>query len=242
MTSERPRLIDRLQQRPPPRPSPTPEEIEEERFRKELLASQRPARIVAAWLSRTYSLHTEVPELKIRPANATPAQRRAFTDKGDILAWKDHWPAKRRVEVKWRHIPFTCAEDFPFPSVNVDRLDHNLDALMFVGTNHSLTHAFVIHENTKPYWVEETSTDEARGYKPFRIYRCPLEHVTFVSLTPPPRPRLKARSSHLQGGPPVYRCSVCGIDACYGQDVSLLRDKPGTWFCAAHVPAGFLPS
>jgi hypothetical protein len=39
--------------------------------------------------------------------------------------------------------------------------------------------------------------------------------------------------------PRVYRCAICGADACYGLGWPLIT--PEQWFCRPHVPAGFLP-
>lgn len=36
-------------------------------------------------------------------------------------------------------------------------------------------------------------------------------------------------------------CRVCFRAACYGEGVNLLRGQEGTWYCAEHVPEGFLP-
>lgn len=38
-----------------------------------------------------------------------------------------------------------------------------------------------------------------------------------------------------------FRCVTCGVPACYGDGVNLIKGEPGVWHCAAHVPAGFLP-
>ena len=38
-----------------------------------------------------------------------------------------------------------------------------------------------------------------------------------------------------------FRCVRCNAPACYGEGVFLLKGEPGRWYCAKHVPAGFLP-
>ena len=35
----------------------------------------------------------------------------------------------------------------------------------------------------------------------------------------------------------LHPCSVCGGDASFGSGVALLKDRLGTWYCAAHRPA-----
>jgi len=36
--------------------------------------------------------------------------------------------------------------------------------------------------------------------------------------------------------PMVFRCEVCGKEACFGYGVALLKDRIGTWYCRAHKP------
>ena len=38
--------------------------------------------------------------------------------------------------------------------------------------------------------------------------------------------------------PLVFRCAVCGAEACFGYGVALIRDVVGTWYCRAHRPGG----
>jgi hypothetical protein len=37
------------------------------------------------------------------------------------------------------------------------------------------------------------------------------------------------------------RCAECGKTACYGLGGMTYLDQPTKWWCAEHVPAGFLP-
>lgn len=40
----------------------------------------------------------------------------------------------------------------------------------------------------------------------------------------------------------IHPCSVCGRpQAPFGQGVDTGKQKLGTWFCRAHLPANFLP-
>lgn len=40
----------------------------------------------------------------------------------------------------------------------------------------------------------------------------------------------------------IHPCAVCGAPhAPYGKGLDLKNKRLGTWYCAAHVPPGFLP-
>jgi len=82
------------------------------------------------------------------------AKRHAYADSGDIHI-------KRRVEVKHRKtINFTCAEDFPFPTIIVEECHHiergfpPLEGIYI--WNAALTHYVYISVATRLHWKVRT--------------------------------------------------------------------------------------
>lgn len=189
----------------------SPEEVEERTFRARLQRSHSASLAVANYLQRQ-GWQTEVPPVVIRPHFS---QRKAYGDKGDLFIWKGANP-KLTVEVKWRNVDFTSAETFPYPMVNVDRVNKPQLAFMYVSTNSSLTHALIIRASSKHAWRIELSSDPKRGYTPFEVYRCSLEHIEFVCLTPPPPSSEKRFYGHCH-------CGLPGLYIAYGQ-----------WACDQH--------
>jgi len=169
------------------------EQVEELRFRQRLERSHQASVAVAAYLQSQGWL-TEIPPIRIRPSFD---QRQFFRDKGDVFIWHEGDPQKLKVEVKWRNLAFTCAEDFPFHSINIDRVSKPNLASLYVSTNRDLTHALIVHLASRANWRVEMGTDPTRQYTPYEIYRCSKNDAEFVALLPstiiavpdPPRPK-----------------------------------------------------
>jgi hypothetical protein len=156
---------------------------EEATFRSNVTRSRHAALVVADYLVRL-GYEASVPETRIRPAFE---DRSAYGDGGnDVVLCRRESFLVQKVEVKWRGLDFTGADDYPFATVNVDRVakvEACGPALLYVSANRLLTHGCFILGSTQPHWLVEESTDDARGYSPFRIYRCPIGLCYFEALT-----------------------------------------------------------
>jgi hypothetical protein len=108
----------------------------------------------------------------------TAAQWRDYTDDGDL-------DIVHRVEVKRRTFPFTCREDYPYPTVFVDNA-RRFDAkrptpFAYVLVSEALDAVAIVLCHTRSHWTR--SKQYARnGHRHMEVYECPFEHVTFVRI------------------------------------------------------------
>jgi hypothetical protein len=155
---------------------------DDEIFHERITRAEIAATAVAGFLAGM-GYETHVPPTRIRP---TFEDRHAYSDGGrDVMIWRPGSALQSKIEVKWRGLDFTCAADYPFSTVNVDRAaktDEHGAALFYVITNSGLTHAAFIMGNTRPHWLRQKGTDPNRGYQPYDIYRCPKHLCRFVAL------------------------------------------------------------
>ena len=157
---------------------------EEATFRGNLTHSREAALVVADYFRRL-GYEVDVPRTKIRP---TFEERAAYGDEGvDVWICRPDSMIRSKVEVKGRSLDFSGADDYPFATVNVDRVvkvaTYGL-AVLYVSTNSALTHGCFILGRTSPHWLIEEGTDPRRGYSPYPIYRCPIGLCHFRDLTP----------------------------------------------------------
>ncbi len=91
----------------------------------------------------------------------------------------------RKAEVKHRpDLDFTSPEDFPFPTVFVDRA-HKIETRGPTTTfivNKSLTFCFIIRPDTQPNWVKVEKYDTHLKRKS-SIYECPKHLCRFMPIT-----------------------------------------------------------
>lgn len=140
-------------------------------FLADLRESQRAVWRVAQWL-HARGLHVTVRALRERP---TVEDVKYYADSGDI-------EIVQRIEVKHRHLTFTCAEDYPYPTVTVD-VAHAWDRACpkpqwYVILNEGLTHAAVVSGRSADQWVRVSKEDRAKQ-RVRTFYECPLALVCF---------------------------------------------------------------
>jgi hypothetical protein len=144
-------------------------------FVDDLKESQRGVAIVAQWF-RARGYEVTVPETHIRP---NPDVRMDYSDSGDLFV-------KQRIEVKHRKVDFTCAADFPYPTILVD-VAHSWDrgnpkAFAYFSLNKAGTHAaLILCRDTLEHWIKTEKYDPHAGRKGW-YYECPVEHVQFIKL------------------------------------------------------------
>jgi hypothetical protein len=180
------------------------------RFRQQLQRSQLAVDAVAEHY-RQRGLAVTVPALRIRP---TLADRKAYSDHGDLFAGFHHRPA-HRIEVKWRRLDFTAVEDFPYRTMNIDRVNKSGGlAYLYLQVNYTLTHAAMVHSRTRPSWQIDIVNEPRRGYSDYQIYRCPKGVARFFRLlrkpipTPPPwQGRCHCGNPGLYVGPAGWACN-----------------------------------
>jgi hypothetical protein len=158
-------------------PDLTAAEIEEIKFRNNLQRADAACATVAAYLRRQGWQAEVVPQGYV--------ERHLFHDNGDVLVWTDDDPQRRHVEVKWRNLDFTCAEDFPFQTVNIDRANKPELASLYFSVNRQLTHALIVASADRKRWVREFTGDPKRGYRRYEVYRCDKADAEFVCLLEP---------------------------------------------------------
>jgi len=150
-------------------------------FLSALFDSQTAVTSVASYLQR-HGAQISVPEIVARP---NFAQRFDYQDQGDIQL-------NQRIEVKQKLIDFTCAADYPYPTIMVDAA-YKVDAMpwghlhSYFVVNKSCTHAAYLHGSTRPQWRTEEVYDrkerERRTY-----YVAPIDLARFFDIRTPQSP------------------------------------------------------
>lgn len=100
-----------------------------------------------------------------------------YSDDGDFFV-------QLPVEVKHRpNLQFTCAEDFPFPTVMLDRKDRvvGVRPWLYITLNGPMTHAVIVRGSTSKHWVLKGRFHGARGRYRTK-YECPVELATFRDI------------------------------------------------------------
>jgi hypothetical protein len=158
---------------------------EEQRFRRDVPASWEAVHAAERYLHSLGGLWTLVrPSVMREDFN----KRNGFGDDCDLFVCKrdprrfSHrwWP----VEVKGRGLDFTCADDYPYDTIFVDRsakVDLFEPYAYFI-LNSTLSCAALIKSSTKGKWIgPKTYPDRPKGY-PVCVYECPKDVAEFVSL------------------------------------------------------------
>ena len=144
-------------------------------FIHELRASQTYVNAVASWMA----MHDC--DVVIKPTLEAPSTelRHEYIDSGDI-------EIRQRVEVKHRSIGFTCAEDYPFPTIIVDEV-HKVDRIPkgqlwgYVIVNEAGTHVCCLRANTQGRWTIQRKHDKKQGAER-AFYVCPVKIGWFCAL------------------------------------------------------------
>lgn len=127
--------------------------------------------IVGAYLQRLgFNIVVPVPE--IRP---NEAERMKYMDNGDLLVTMP-------VQVKERSIQFSCAADYPYPTIFIDETYKiKKDTFMYVIVSSDHRYAALIDRSTRSHWVKETIFDKKQDRECVNA-ACPKELASFVSL------------------------------------------------------------
>lgn len=129
---------------------------------------------------RCFGYKTEVPPIKLKE-DGTPDLN--YRDSGDVFIWLGG--VRYRIEVKQKlDIHFTCAEDFPFPTIYICKqetwLAYEEKPFAFFVVNDKLTHAAVIDAVYGwLFWGLEDTID--RG-KPYKVFSVPTNKVRWIKL------------------------------------------------------------
>ena len=138
-----------------------PKEINDPDFIKDHERFHGPAidKAISVFVKRDWL--SEACEVRLRPEFA---QRRDYSDQGDIYIWKDGWTPDRklRTEVKWRQFPFTSASDYPYPSIWVNDAypyDHMSPIPRFhLIFNQDMTFFALVDRGSYRLWIREPKT------------------------------------------------------------------------------------
>lgn len=121
-------------------------------------------------------------DVVIKPTLEAPSTelRHEYIDSGDI-------EIRQRVEVKHRSIGFTCAKDYPFPTIIVDEV-HKVDRIPkgqlwgYVIVNEAGTHVCCLRANTQGRWTIQRKHDKKQGAER-AFYVCPVKIGWFCALS-----------------------------------------------------------
>ena len=141
---------------------------EESRFRRGLDRSWEAVQALA-WHYRRLGYRVDIPDPRVRPSRD---ERVGYGDDYDMVVAR-RWC----FEVKWRGIDFTCAADFPYPTVMVDRAEKVARRIVqlsgYLMVSQKLTHGVLIRTDTQPRWIERETFDRTKGYG-LRVLECPV--------------------------------------------------------------------
>lgn len=156
------------------------EAAEERRFRAALKASWKPVYKVAIHLHQRGGRIVQLNPLIIRPSREA---RAGYGDDYDLRVFKLGDLKWVRLEVKGKKFDFTCAADFPYATIYLDRPEKadkcGVDGFYIVSKDGR--YAAVIHASTREHWKPVTAHDGDKGYD-FTAYECPKEFATFINI------------------------------------------------------------
>lgn len=156
---------------------------EEERFRAFVIASWDRVFKAARYFHSRGGLAVRIGPLMIRPENGRVEDYGDDHDLAIQSKGSDKW---WRIEVKGRELNFTCADDYPFQTIFLDRskkADVAEPHAYFI-LNKAMTHAAIIKTSTKAQWgeprmIEDNTKLVAYAYP---VYECPKHLAEFVVL------------------------------------------------------------
>lgn len=159
---------------------PSSSATEENRFRSAVATSWNAVFAFAKFCHSKRSFDVWIPAPRMR---VDFEHRNGFGDMADLWVRKpgdQKWVA---VEVKCRELTFTCADDYPYPTVFVDRKEKADKArpYAYICLNKAMTHAAVIYGDSRSRWISSERHDRVKQY-PLSVYECPLADVTFVQI------------------------------------------------------------
>jgi hypothetical protein len=138
---------------------------------------------VAEYAHRLGGRIVQINPLVVRPSRD---EREGYGDDFDLRVFKLGDMGWKRYEVKGKtKISFTCAADFPYSTIYLDRTEKADKCLVdgfFIVSKDKQCAAFV-SSATRPEWREVTDYDHDKGY-PFTAYECPKAMATFIRIAP----------------------------------------------------------
>lgn len=149
-----------------------------QRFRGAVGASWKAVTALADHL-RSQGLTVQIPPLSLCPNYAE--RNNGFGDAHDLSVLTHY-------EVKWHDFDFTCAADYPYRDVIVDR-KNKLDKVGATvagwwALNRHLTHVLLIRRSTRDKWFVRKVRDSVKGFE-FDAYWIAKEFVEFKALNAP---------------------------------------------------------
>lgn len=150
---------------------------EDARFKVAVQNSRREVLVVERHL-RAKGYLTELAPQRIRDDFA---ERAAYGDDADLFILTDK--GRIGVEVKGRTLAFTSADDFPYPTLFVDRVSkvEKSTVQFYVSLNKSHTYMAVILASTKASWVKRDTFDHVKKHE-LTVYECPKELIRFYRV------------------------------------------------------------
>ncbi len=143
-------------------------------FEADLKGSKKYVRIAAEWFAAK-GFPVIVEPTFVRPDSS---ERSEYADHGDLRIIQ-------RVEVKHREkLTFTCAGDFPYPTIIVD-VAHAWDnahpkPYVYMILNRDATHMALVYGRHFKQWTKEMIHSRNRDRE---HYLCPVRFVTFGPVT-----------------------------------------------------------
>jgi hypothetical protein len=138
---------------------------------------------VAEYAHRLGGRIVQINPMVVRPSRD---EREGYGDDFDLRVFKLGDMDWKRLEVKGKtKLSFTCAADFPYSTILLDRTDKTdkclVDGLFIVSMDRR--YAAYVPASTREHWREVTVYDNDKGY-PFVGYACPKELATFMRIAP----------------------------------------------------------
>jgi hypothetical protein len=153
-------------------------EQEDARFKSAVEKSRAEVSVVASHLERR-GFKTEITPQRIRDKFE---ERAEYGDDADLFVFSRSGN-KLGIEVKGRLLRFSSAEDFPYPTLFVDRVAKadKSSVFYYISVNVDKTVIAVIRASTKDRWIKTEKYDHVKNH-PLWVYECPKELVKFVKI------------------------------------------------------------
>lgn len=151
---------------------------EEQRFRGAVSRSRDTVLHVAKHLQPHGTV--TLPQSKMRP---TFADREGYGDEFDLQFDRGSLDRDiKDIEVKERGLTFTCAGDFPYETVFVDRVTKADKAnVTYVSLSHDLNYCLIVYPQSRERWTKSVRWDSVKHYQ-LEVYECPKVDAVFCKI------------------------------------------------------------
>ena len=135
---------------------------------------------VAQWLhSQGFTVTISAPNLRPRDSDY-----RQYQDRGDIIIQKDGETS--RIEVKWRDLDFTCAEDWPYKEgafvCSVKSYSGKEDDVAaWISVSRDLNYIMITKTKDRKFWIKTERYERPRE-RTEDFWLCPLDKVFFRKI------------------------------------------------------------